>query len=152
MTDIVGSTEALASMGDDRWRAVLEQLDGQVARRVSSHGGQRVKHTGDGYLLAFTGPSRAIDCAQSIKRDAAKLGLELRTGLHTGECVRRGGDLSGLAVHIAARVMETSAPSEILSSRTVRDLVAGSGHNFVAAGSKTFKGVPGEWEVFSVSA
>jgi pimeloyl-ACP methyl ester carboxylesterase len=152
MTDIVGSTEALASMGDDRWRAVLEQLDGQVARRVSSHGGQRVKHTGDGYLLAFTGPSRAIDCAQSIKRDAAKLGLELRTGLHTGECVRRGGDLSGLAVHIAARVMETSAPSEILTSRTVRDLVAGSGHNFVAAGPKTFKGVPGEWEVFSVSS
>ena len=152
MFDIVESTKALASMGDERWRAVLEQLDSLVARRVSSHGGQKVKHTGDGYLLAFTGPSRAIDCAQAINRDAAGLGLELRTGLHTGECERRGNDLSGLAVHIVARVMEASAPSEILSSRTVRDLVAGSGHNFSLIGPKSFKGIPGEWEVFSIGS
>ena len=150
MLDIVDSTAALVSMGDDRWRSILEQLDQSVARRISTHGGEQVKQTGDGYLLAFTGPTRAIECALAIGRDAARLGLALRTGLHTGECERRGDDLSGLAVHLAARIMAEAAPQTLAASQTVKDLVVGSGIEFDALGTRKMKGIPGEWNLFTI--
>lgn len=151
MLDIVDSTAALASMGDERWRAVLEQLDHSVARRVSTHGGDQVKQTGDGYLLAFTGPTRAIECTKEIMRDAVRLGLSLRTGLHTGECERRGTDLSGIAVHLAARIMAQAEPQTVTTSQTVKDLVVGSGIGFEALGTRELKGIPGNWSLFAVN-
>jgi pimeloyl-ACP methyl ester carboxylesterase/class 3 adenylate cyclase len=152
MTDIVGSTAAVSAMGDDRWRAVLEQLDSLVDRRVAAYRGQRVKHTGDGYVLAFTGPTVAIECARALANDASTLGLRLRTGLHAGECERRGDDLSGLAVHLAARIMSEAAPGTILTSRTVKDLVVGSGLEFASLGERAMHGIPGTWQLFSVGA
>ncbi len=152
MTDIVGSTERLAQMGDTGWRSILDLLDAAVRRRVSAHGGQAVKQTGDGHLLAFTGPTRAIECALAIRQDAARLGLALRTGLHAGECERRDGDLTGMAVHIAARIMAEAEPGGVLASGTVRDLMVGSGHGFEAVGERELKGVPGRWPVFAVTS
>ncbi|HSF93874.1 MAG TPA: adenylate/guanylate cyclase domain-containing protein [Thermohalobaculum sp.] len=151
MTDIVGSTDALSDMGDERWRAVLEQLDAAVRRRVAALGGQLVKQTGDGHLLAFTGPTRAIECARAIGRDAEALGLQLRAGLHTGECERRTGDLSGIAVHLAARIMAEATPGAVWTSGTVKDLVVGSGLAFAPQGERALKGIPGTWPLFAVS-
>lgn len=152
MTDIVDSTATLTRIGDDRWRGVLEQLDSLVNRRVSAFGGQRVKHTGDGYLLSFTGPTRAIECAKAVERDAGSLGLELKTGIHSGECERRDDDLSGVAVHLAARIMGEAEPGTIVTSQTVKDLVVGSSLEFAPLGSRTLKGVPGDWSVYQVMA
>lgn len=152
MTDIVNSTAEVGRLGDERWRAVLEQLDNAVGRRVAAYGGERIKHTGDGYLLAFSGPTRAIECAQDFARDVARLGLRLRTGIHTGECERRRNDLSGLAVHIAARIMAEAQPDSILTSRVVKDLAVGSGLTFEPQGTRELKGVDGEWQLFSVAA
>lgn len=149
--DLVGSTEKLAEMGDERWRSILEQLDISVARRVQAYKGQQIKHTGDGYLLAFTGPTKALECAQAIRRDVERLGLQSRIGTHSGECERRGDDLSGLAVHIAARIMAKAEPQSIACSQTVKDLVIGSGHRFTSLGSFQLRGVPGEWNLFEVS-
>lgn len=151
MTDIVDSTRALSAMGDDRWRMMLEHLDDSVDRRLSSFGGQKVKHTGDGYLIAFTGPTPAIECARALTRDAKALGLGLRTGIHTGECERRGEDLNGLAVHLAARIMAEATPGAIFVSRTVRDLAVGSAVRFVHAGTRELKGIPDSWDIYSVS-
>jgi pimeloyl-ACP methyl ester carboxylesterase len=151
MTDIAESTQKLAAMGDQRWRSVLEQLDASVRGRVAALGGQMIKHTGDGHLLAFTGPTRAIECARSIGRDAATLGLALRTGIHTGECERRGDDLSGMAVHLAARIMAEAEPGAVLTSGTVKDLVVGSGFAFAQRGERELKGIPGRWPLFAVS-
>jgi pimeloyl-ACP methyl ester carboxylesterase len=148
--DIVESTDRLAEMGDERWRAVLEQWDVAVRRRVGAFGGQRVKHTGDGYLLSFPGPTSAIECAQVVRRDAERLGLACKTGVHTGECERRGEDLSGMAVHIAARIMSEAEAGKIACSRTVRDLAVGSDLEFAPLGERTLKGVPGEWALFAV--
>ena len=138
-------------MGDDRWRAVLEHLDINVIRRVAAFGGQKIKHTGDGYLLAFTGPTVAIECARELARDAKALGLELRTGIHTGECERRDDDLSGLAVHLAARIMAESIPGSILASRTVKDLAVGSGLSFTFVGRREMKGIPESWELYALA-
>jgi pimeloyl-ACP methyl ester carboxylesterase/class 3 adenylate cyclase len=151
MTDIVSSTEALSAAGDDRWRSVLEQLDKSVDRRVAAYRGERIKYTGDGYLLAFDGPSRAIECAQALWRDAGALGLKLRTGIHTGECERRGNDLSGLAVHLVARIMAEASPGSIVTSRTVKDLAVGSGVEFIPLGERDMKGVPDRWELYSIA-
>jgi pimeloyl-ACP methyl ester carboxylesterase len=151
MTDIVGSTGLLNAMGDDRWRMVLEHLDANVGRHVADFGGQQIKHTGDGYLLAFTGPTSAIECAQALVHDAKALGLQLRTGIHTGECERRGGDLSGMAVHLAARIMAESEPGAILVSRTVKDLAVGSGLSFRSVGSREMKGIPDSWEIYALA-
>jgi pimeloyl-ACP methyl ester carboxylesterase len=148
--DIVDSTEKLAAMGDERWRGILEQLDVSVERRVRGFSGQRIKHTGDGYLLSFTGPTSAIECAQEIWRDAERLGLQCKTGIHTGECERRGQDLSGLAVHIAARIMGLAEAQMIFTSQTVKDLVIGSGIEFRSLGKHDLKGVPGHWELYAV--
>jgi len=151
MTDIAESTQKLAAMGDHRWRSVLEQLDASVRGRVAALGGQMIKHTGDGHLLAFTGPTRAIECARAIGRDANILGLALRTGIHTGECERRGDDLSGMAVHLAARIMAEAEPGAVLTSGTVKDLVVGSGLAFAQRGERELRGIPGRWPLFAVS-
>ena len=148
--DIVGSTNRLAKMGDERWRGVLEQLDMTVARRLAGFRGHRVKQTGDGYLLSFVGPTSAIECAQAIRSDIERLGLQCKTGIHTGECERRGDDLSGLAVHIAARIMEVTEAQMISTSQTVKDLVVGSGIEFRSLGKQELKGVPGDWELHAV--
>ena len=151
ITDIVDSTAAVSAMGDERWRNVLDHLDGTVSRRVAAHGGRKIKHTGDGYLLTFTGPTPALECARTLTHDTEALGLHLRTGIHTGECERRGDDLSGLALHLAARIMAKAGRNEILVSRTVKDLAVGSGLTFASVGAFEFKGIPESWDVFRLT-
>lgn len=150
-TDIVGSTERLAEMGDTAWRHVLDQHDAVAGRQVERFRGRKVKHTGDGVLATFDGPARAVQCARAIRDATRAIGLEVRAGLHVGECERRGDDIGGLAVHIAARVAEGAGPGEILVSSTVKDLVAGSGIAFEERGARQLRGVPGEWRLFSVA-
>ena len=151
MTDIVDSTGGLSRLGDDRWSALLGQLDTVVHRRVPALGGQVVKHTGDGYLLTFTGPTRALECARALVADAESLGLTMRNGVHTGECEHRGDDLGGMAVHLATRIMEAAEEGEILTSGTVKDLVVGSGLAFSPQGERELRGVPGRWSLFRVA-
>jgi class 3 adenylate cyclase len=149
-TDIVGSTEHAAELGDRRWRELLDSHDRTVRRQLDRFRGHEVKTAGDGFLATFDGPGRAIQCACTI-RDAVKaLGIEVRAGLHTGEVERRGQDLGGIGVHIAARVSAAAAPGEVLVSRTVVDLVAGSGIEFDDRGEHELKGVPDTWRLFAV--
>ena len=149
-TDIVGSTERAAAVGDRGWRRLLDVHDGIVADAVSRARGTLVKSTGDGSLSTFDGPARAIRCATTISEELESVGLPISTGIHTGEIERRGEDVGGLAVHIAARVQSAAGAGEILVSRTVTDLVIGSGLGFQPRGTHTLKGVPGEWELFAV--
>lgn len=149
--DIVRSTEHLARMGDERWNSVLAQLDHSVSRRVSASGGKQVKHTGDGYLLSFRGPTSALECAMALRADAQRLGLQCRTGVHTGECEVRGDDLGGMTVHVAARIMDEAGPDDILTSQTVKDLALGSGLTFDGLEARPLRGIPGEWWLFSIS-
>jgi pimeloyl-ACP methyl ester carboxylesterase len=149
-TDIVGSTQRAAEIGDRRWRALLDAHDAMVRREIARARGREVKTTGDGFLAAFDGPARAIGCAQAIGAQARGLGLEVRAGLHTGECEIRGDDLAGIAVHIGARVAALAAPGEILTTATVRDLVVGAGIEFAERGVGDLKGVPGEWRILAV--
>ncbi len=151
-TDIVGSTERAASLGDQRWRAVLDEHDRNVREQLVRFRGAEINTTGDGFVASFDGPARAIRCAQAAIRAARRVGLDLRAGLHTGECEVRGADLGGLAVHIAARVASLSIPGEVLVTATVKDLVAGSGIEFGDRGERTLKGVPGTWKLFSAEA
>lgn len=151
-TDIVGSTERAASLGDRRWRSLLDAHDQSVREQLRRFRGKEIKTTGDGFLASFDGPARAIRCAQATLEATQKLGLELRLGLHTGECELRGDDLGGLAVHIAARVGALAEPGDVLVSGTVKDLVVGSGIPFVARGEHQLKGVPGDWKLFAVDA
>jgi class 3 adenylate cyclase len=148
-TDIVDSTKTASELGDTRWRDVLTRHGQAVASAVERHGGRQVKSTGDGFLLTFDGPARGIRCAQAIVDSAASLGIKVRAGLHTGECELIGDDVGGIAVHIAARVSDLAAGDEVLVSRTVRDLVAGSGIEFEARGTETLKGVPDTWEIYA---
>ena len=149
-TDIVGSTERATELGDSRWRAVLER-HGEVTRaEIARIGGRTVKSTGDGFLATFDGPARAIHCTEAIRDAVAALGIEIRAGIHTGECELIGDDVGGIAVHIAARVNALAAPREILVSRTVRDLVVGSGIAFEDRGTHELKGVPGDWSLLAV--
>jgi class 3 adenylate cyclase len=151
-TDIVGSTERAVELGDRRWREVLDRHDTAVRLALERFRGVEVKSTGDGFLAAFEGPARAIRCARAIAEDARALGLEVRAGLHTGECELRGDDLAGIAVHTGARVAALAGPGEVLVTSTVRDLVAGSGIEFTDRGHHSLKGVPGEWQVLAVDA
>jgi class 3 adenylate cyclase/alpha-beta hydrolase superfamily lysophospholipase len=151
-TDIVGATEKASALGDRKWRECLDLHDAHVRRELERHRGQEIKTTGDGFLAAFDGPARAIRCAAAIRDATRLLGLEVRAGLHTGECERRGGDLFGLSVHIGARVAALAGPGEVLVSGTVKDLVAGSGLRFEDRGTRVLKGVPGEWRLFAVAA
>jgi class 3 adenylate cyclase/pimeloyl-ACP methyl ester carboxylesterase len=149
-TDIVGSTERAAELGDQRWRDVLDAHDRLVERQLARYRGTLVKSTGDGVFATFDGPARAITCAVALRDGLRSMGVEIRTGLHCGEIERRGPDVSGLAVHIAARVQGVARPGEVLVTRTVKDLVAGVAVPFVDRGPHALKGVPDEWHLFAV--
>jgi pimeloyl-ACP methyl ester carboxylesterase len=150
-TDIVGSTERAAAAGDHQWRNLLDRHHIVVRKELTRFRGREINTTGDGFFAAFDGPARAVRCAAAI-RDAVKpLGIEIRAGVHTGECERVGEDLAGIAVHTGARVLSCAGPSEVWVSGTVRDLVAGSGLNFEDRGTRPLKGIPGEWRLFAVA-
>ena len=151
-TDIAGSTERAAALGDRRWRELLQQHHAMVRRKISEYRGREIDTAGDGFLMSFDGPARGVRCANAIIDDARKLGLEVRAGLHTGECEIMGEKLSGLAVHIGARVAANASAGEVLVSSTVKDLVAGSGLRFDDRGIRTLKGIPGEWRIFALAA
>ena len=148
-TDIVGSTERAAQLGDRRWRELLEVHDELAGRLVDQFHGQLVKTTGDGILATFDGPGRAIRCAAALGDELAGIGLQIRAGLHTGEIELRDGDVGGIAVHIAARVMAAAGPGEILTSRTVHDLVVGSDIAMDDVGTRPLKGIEGTWQLFA---
>ena len=150
-TDICDSTRRAAEMGDRGWRFLLERHDALFRQALERHRGREVKRTGDGFLATFDGPARAIRCAASVAEAMGSLGLEVRAGLHTGELEVMDGDLGGLAVHIAARVMDQASASEVLVSGTVKDLVVGSGIGFEERGEHELRGVPGEWRLYAVS-
>ena len=150
-TDIVDSTAHAATLGDARWRELLERHDALVREHVESAGGRVVKSTGDGALACFAGPARAIRCAQDLLGAVQELGLEARAGVHTGECEAIGDDLGGLAVHIGARVAAKAQPGEVLVSSTVTDLVVGSGLAFSDRGEHELKGVPGTWRIYALA-
>jgi class 3 adenylate cyclase len=150
VTDIVGSTEHAVSLGDREWRALLDAHDRTVRGELRRFRGREVNTTGDGFLASFDGPARAIRCAQAIIDAVEPLGIELRAGLHTGECELRDDDLGGIAVHIASRVGSLASQCEVLASSTVKDLVTGSGIQFADRGEHELKGVPGSWRLFAV--
>lgn len=149
-TDIVGSTERAASMGDRAWRELLEQHHGLIRRELVRFRGAELDVAGDGFFARFDGPARAIRCACSIANEVRELGLEIRAGLHTGECELVDAKVGGIAVHIGARVARQAQPGEVLVSSTVKDLVAGSGLTFQDRGPADLKGVPGEWKLYAV--
>ena len=149
-SDIVGSTQVADSLGDHGWRALLERHHALVRRELARHRGREVDTAGDGFFAAFDGPARAIRCASSIRDAVGGLDLQVRIGLHAGECERAGAALRGVAVHVGARIQSLAASGEILASSTVRDLVAGSGIGFEDAGVHHLKGVPEPWQVYRV--
>ena len=147
--DVAGSTERVSEVGDRRWRELLDRFDETVRRSLVAHRGELVSRAGDGILATFDGPARAIRCAGDIRDTVHRVGLEVRCGLHTGEVTRRNGDVAGIAVHIGARVSSAAAPGEVLVTRTVRDLVAGSGIAFDERGEHSLKGVPDTWSLYA---
>jgi class 3 adenylate cyclase len=147
--DVVGSTERAAALGDRRWHALLDQFADTIERHVLAHRGLLVGRAGDGILATFDGPARAIRCAWGIRDTLKRVGLDVRSGLHTGEVTQRNGDVAGIAVHIGARVSEIAGPGEVLVTRTVRDLVAGSGIAFDDRGEFPLKGVAERWELYA---
>jgi class 3 adenylate cyclase len=149
-TDIVGSTERAAEVGDGRWRELRGNWHAVMRKELAAFRGREVDTAGDGLLATFDGPARAIRCACSVRERVRALGLQVRTGLHTGECELAGDGVVGIAVHIGARVAALAGPDEVLVSSTVRDLVAGSGLQFVDRGPHRLKGVPDEWRLFLV--
>jgi class 3 adenylate cyclase len=149
-TDLVGSTEHAARLGDRRWKELLTSHDRVVDREIERHRGRRITSTGDGVLATFDGPGRAVRCACAVHEAVRSFGIEIRAGVHTGEIELRGGDVAGMAVHIGARVAALAGPREVLVSRTVKDLVVGSGINFEDRGEHELKGVPGSWRLYRV--
>lgn len=149
-TDMVASTERAAATGDERWRAVLQRFGDITTDLTGQFGGEVVKSTGDGHLATFDGPTQAIRCAEALRAGAETLGIEIRAGIHTGECELLDDDIGGIAVHIAARILGKAGAGEILVSRTVRDLVVGSGTSFEDRGSVELRGVPGTWQLLAV--
>jgi class 3 adenylate cyclase len=150
-TDIVDSTRRAVELGDRRWRELLEQHDQITRAEVARFQGRVVKDTGDGFLATFDGPTRAVRCAAELAERMPQLGIDVRSGLHTGECELRGDDIGGIAVHIGARVAALAGAGEVLVSNTVKDLVNGSGITFRDRGTHALKGLPGEWQLFSPS-
>jgi len=150
-TDIVDSTRLASSIGDHAWRVRLDVHDETIRAELERHGGREINTTGDGFIALFDGPSRAIECASAICDSVHRLGIEVRAGLHTGEVEARGHDIGGIAVHIGARVASAAAAGEVLVSRTVADLVAGSRLEFEDRGEHELKGVPGRWQLFAVA-
>ncbi len=151
-TDIVGSTERAAGLGDLRWRDLLDSFYSAVRKELERHRGKEVSTAGDSFLATFDGPARAIRCARAIRDSLQPLGIQVRSGLHTGECELIGEDVGGIAVHIGARVAAIAGPDEVLVSSTVKDLVAGSGISFKDRGAHELKGVPDTWRLFQVGA
>jgi class 3 adenylate cyclase/pimeloyl-ACP methyl ester carboxylesterase len=151
-TDIVDSTRRAAEMGDRDWHALLDAHDALVRAQLSRFRGREVNTSGDGFLAMFDGPQRAIRCAMSIRDAVRALGIEVRAGLHAGECEVRGDDIGGIGVHIGARVSALAGANEVLVSSTLRDLVIGSGLEFEERGTHELKGVPGEWHLFAVAS
>jgi pimeloyl-ACP methyl ester carboxylesterase len=151
-TDIVGSTEKAAEMGDRGWRQLLERHDAAVRRQLALHRGREVKTMGDGFLATFDGPGRAIRCAAALREEVASLGIEVRAGIHTGEVELIGDDVGGMAVNIGARIGSLADAGEVLVSSTVRELVVGSGLEFADRGVQTLKGAPGEWRLFAIDS
>ena len=150
--DVVGSTEHVSELGDRRWQTLLDQFVAVVQRELLTHRGVLIERAGDGILATFDGPARAIRCAWGIRDSLRRSGLEVRSGLHTGEVTQRNSDVAGLAVHIGARVSAAAAPGEVLVTRTVRDLVAGSGIEFADRGLYALKGVEDPWELYATSS
>ena len=151
-TDIVGSTERAAQLGDQRWRDLLGAHHQAVRRELARFRGREIDTAGDGFFATFDGPARAVRCAQAVAQAVQGLGLQVRAGLHTGECEIMGDKVAGIAVNIGARVASLAAVGEVLVSSTVKDLVAGSGLSFAERGSHTLKGIPGDWRLFSAQA
>lgn len=149
-TDIVGSTEKASELGDRRWRDLLARHDSVVRRQLQLFRGREIDTTGDGFLATFDGPARGVRCARAIVEEARQIGVDIRAGLHTGEIEIAGENVAGIAVHIGQRVSALAAPCEVLVSRTVTDLVAGSGLAFEQRGEHQLKGVPGSWQLYSV--
>jgi class 3 adenylate cyclase len=150
--DIASSTERAAQLGDSRWHEVLDDFYSVARRQLERFRGREVDTAGDGFFAAFDGPARAVRCAAAIESSVRSLGLEIRAGVHTGECEVMGAKIGGIAVHIGARVAGEAIPGEVLVSGTVKDLVAGSGLSFHDRGAHALKGVPGEWHLYAVSA
>jgi class 3 adenylate cyclase len=150
-TDIVDSTARAAELGDRRWKELIREHDALVRREIGRHRGREIHSTGDGVLATFDGPARAIRCAVAVRDALREIGVKIRAGLHTGEIELQGDDVAGIAVHIGARVSALAGAGEIMLSRTVVDLVAGSGLEFDDRGSHVLKGVPGEWQLFSLA-
>jgi class 3 adenylate cyclase len=150
-TDIVDSTSTAAELGDARWRSLLEQHQTIVREALERFHGREVKSTGDGFLATFDGPARAVRCARDVLDSSEREGIQVRAGLHTGECEVMGDDIGGIAVHIAARVSALAGASEVLVSRTVKDLVVGSGLDFADRGAHELKGVPDTWELYAAA-
>jgi class 3 adenylate cyclase len=150
-TDIVDSTRWAAEMGDRDWHALLDAHDAVVRAQLARFRGREVNTSGDGFLAMFDGPQRAIRCAMAIRDAVQSLGIQVRAGLHTGECEVRGDDIGGIGVHIGARVSALAGPNDVLVSSTLRDLVIGSGLEFEDRGTHELKGVPGEWRLFAVA-
>ena len=150
-TDIVGSTEKATSLGDRAWGDLLVRHHAVVRREIAHFRGREIATAGDGFLALFDGPARGVRCGLAVRDAVRPLGLEVRAGLHTGECVRMGEDVGGIAVHIAARISSEAGASEVLTSSTVKDLVVGSGLSFLERGSRVLKGVEGEWRLFAAT-
>jgi class 3 adenylate cyclase len=151
-TDIVDSTRRAADMGDRDWHALLDAHDAVVRAQLNRFRGRELNTSGDGFLAMFDGPQRAMRCAMAIRDAVRSLGIQVRAGLHTGECEVRGDDIGGIAVHIGARVSALAGPNDVLVSSTLRDLVIGSGLEFEDRGAHQLKGVPGEWHLFAVTS
>jgi class 3 adenylate cyclase len=150
-TDIVGSTERAAALGDDRWRDLLDNHDTIIRHQLGRFGGREVNTAGDGFVATFSSPSAAIECADAIVDAVRVLGIEVRVGIHAGEVEVRGTDVAGLAVHICARVAAHAGPGEVLVSSTVRDIVTGSRRRFADRGEHALKGVPGSWQLCALA-
>jgi class 3 adenylate cyclase len=150
-TDIVGSTDLAARLGDQRWLDLRAAHDGLVRNQLGRYRGEEVATTGDGFLATFDGPARAVRCAAEITSAVRSLGIEIRAGLHTGEVEIQDGQIAGIAVHIAARVMAFAGEGRVLVSGTVKDLVVGSAIQFADRGSHSLRGIPGEWRLFEVT-
>jgi class 3 adenylate cyclase len=148
-TDIVGSTGRAAELGDHRWRELLETHDQCVRGKLDAHRGLEVKTTGDGFIATFDGPARAVHCALEICEAVGPIGVQVRAGVHTGECEVTGDDVVGIAVNIGARVGDLAGPGEVLVTGTVKDLVVGSSLDFEPRGTHELTGVPGEWNLFA---
>ena len=150
-TDIVSSTARASELGDRRWRELLDAHDAIVRRHLDTFGGSEISMIGDGFFSVVESPARAIRCAQAIVNDVAPLGVDVRAGVHTGECEVRGSNYSGIAVHIGARVAAMAHAGEVLATRTVKDLTAGSGIGFADRGVHWLKGVPEPWHLYEAS-